>query len=233
MAQRILAALVIVLVSSLSLCACTLALDSPKALTPDCKFDGSDGVCGTCIRQHCSTQLGSCCGDANCQATLDALDRCAGKSDQTACSTLRTNTTLGSCVNASCKDQCLGEGKGMCFSSDGSCNCNDIAPSDAATCSESSIGGGSCCADFGWPGSGLACDCLAFRCKETADGCACSSSGGPNTSCSGVHCCISGGDCRCGTKACESYETPVDACTSALVSCNGRSRVTSCSESVH
>ena len=214
--------------------ACTLVLDSPGALSPNCRFKGADTSCGTCIRDHCAEGLATCCGDANCQGGLDALDQCAGKDDQAACSTVRQDPILGSCVTASCKSVCLGIGKGSCSGSGSSCYCDDLAPSDASTCSETSVGGGVCCASLGWPGSGLTCSCRAFRCKETADGCSCSSGGeGPDLTCNGPHCCLSSSECRCSTTACESYEKPVADCSSARVACADDARVSSCSESVH
>ena len=167
---------------------CTLALDHPGTITDTCRFDGADDTqCGRCVRDSCGAQLRACCGDASCQDTLGALDDCAGGADQAACGQVREDPTLGACVTASCKDECRGEGGGSCIDLDTSCTCNDLAPSDTATCSETKVGGGICCADLGWPGSGLRCDCSAFRCKETSDGCSCSTyDDGPLTSCSGT-----------------------------------------------
>ena len=219
---------------SWSMSGCTLALDNPGTLTEQCRFKGSDTTtCGICVRDHCVDALAACCGDLNCQATLDSLDQCAGKSDQAACAKLRQALTLGSCVTSACKDVCLGEGSGSCLGSTSSCSCDDLAPSDASKCSEMSVGGGSCCADFGWPGAGLSCNCQAFRCKETADGCTCNGGNGPNPTCSGPHCCISAGECRCSQTACLSYESAVADCSSARIGCLDKARVSSCSESVH
>lgn len=214
---------------------CTLALDTPGTLTPQCRFNGDeDSTCGRCISQNCQAPLGACCGDATCKDTLDALDDCAGKDDQEACARVREDGTIGACVSASCKDDCRGEGEGTCYDAGTSCFCDAIAPSDTMTCSESTVGGGICCADLGWPGSGLECTCQAFRCKETSDGCTCSTySDGPMTSCEGVHCCLSSTECSCSSKACDpDLEESIPSCTSDLLTCSGKGRVSSCSESV-
>jgi hypothetical protein len=211
--------------------ACTLALDHGPLGTA-CRFDGADGICGSCIRQSCGAELATCCGAEACQDTLTELDRCAGGDDQDACSKLRQDVTMGTCVASACKALCLGKGKGDCTGDATYCSCNDLAPSDPATCGESSVGGGVCCADLGWPGSGLSCTCHQVRCRATTGGCECSSGEGPDLECSGLHCCASQGVCRCSATPCESNETVVGQCSSDTGTCISGTRVSSCAVAV-
>lgn len=243
------------LMAMLGLSACILFVDPSTDLGGTCHIRGETTACGACIATKCRTQLDACCGDGSCATILDTIDTCVADSTQAACPLVffkpavvsSTMDKLRQCTS-DCAATCnaaTGTSSGTSGTSGGGpfatgcssfisseCDCSGDLPPSSVACSTDSLGSGVCCADYGWPNTGLRCDCKAYRCKDTATGCICGTSvSGPNQSCTGTYCCLFEGTCTCGTTKCSNVSTPVASCTAATTDCVSSSQrhVPSCS----
>ncbi len=216
---------------------CALLLDATTAPGDRCRFAGDDSTsCGLCLATHCQATIDRCCGDATCQATMDAVDRCAGRADVDACRALSLGTgpeDLAMCAASDCANECgAAKSRTSCEKDVSSCSCDaDTSENNGVLCTEVTFGG-ICCADFGYPAEGLGCTCGSYACHSTEGGCECAIGGTPSgdtsESCSGSTCCVFFGSCRCGSGPCGGDEEQVSSCSEP--SCHSdRRRVSSCS----
>jgi hypothetical protein len=178
---------------------------------------------------------------------LDLLDQCSTGQSSYSCRmpTLVTESStegaVFSCIQSACATECATGGDGGTFSDGGagdgssgttsrtrctasssdSCSCYGDGPFNDTPCDITTIKNSLCCADLGWPGSGLRCSCDRWECRTTSTGCECSSTtSGPSTSCTGSYCCRSSSYCRCGNTPCSTSDDEVSSCAVDEMQCS-------------
>lgn len=221
--------------------------DDASKLGTTCHVASEDHACGKCIATMCQPLLDKCCGDPSCSSTLTSLDACIADFTTASCATYATapasaktsEDALRTCI-VGCAAGCrasTGASITNCYSYGGSsCTCSGTKGFNDTACSSDSVGTGVCCADYGWPNTGLSCECESYKCKETGPGsCTCgTSTSGPSSTCTGglgaICCATSYGTCSCGSKDCSSTDDRVQSCGPFSKECGtGKKAVTSCS----
>jgi hypothetical protein len=212
--------------------------------------------CQTQVDACCSSK--SCRDDGAFTLTkpLELLDQCSSGSSYSCrvpslVSESSTEGAIFACIQSSCAAECAsGDGgtvtdagkkdgssttsRTSCSSySTDSCTCSGSAPYNDTPCDITTVKNSLCCADYGWPGSGLRCSCDRWECRQTSSStCECSSTTtGPSTTCNGTYCCRSYSSCRCSNTPCSTYDDEVASCDIEYQECSTASndiKVSSC-----
>lgn len=236
---------------------CVLLVDEVDTFGSDCKIQGAETACGSCLRSNCQPAVNACCGDPQCDAT--GIDQCALGN----CAVQGQRSAWENCTLAACSEACglgtsdggldAGSDAGMdaadaaedsftpptvtnCTTSINSCSCNAGAAPNGVVCDKTKVDNGYCCADATWPAAGN-CRCQRLSCENISGDCECGLvPNGPLSSCqpttSQPNCCARPdfGTCLCSKKICESWVgDPVAACTPQTTPCHNGKSVTSCS----
>jgi hypothetical protein len=187
----------------LGLGACGFFLEGVPERGDSCSFEGTFSLCGQCVSDSCQLDVDACCED-DCGGALELLDRCAGEDDIEACGELKERDGLGSCVEVSCDSACRSVGlASSCTSFGEDCSCDIDGEPNAVLCPPIDDPDIVCCADPGWPGVDLRCECETWGCRDDFDQCYC----GPGVEYEAVdcssfgaydECCVTGDSCTCG-----------------------------------
>ncbi len=214
---------------------CVLVV-SPDEYGDRCRFTGETSQCGACLVERCRAEIDSACGD---EATLAAVESCAGARDCAAITAPATNGPVSSCLATRCGAVCktlAGPSPTRCREPatgvGATCTCTHAGPTNDTICDAKVYPSTICCAPAGWPADGLTCACEAVACVGTSDGCSCGLSGSTpeNSTCRTGFCCADQEGCRCRAQPCYDFETPVSSCSIDVVACKrGQVRVESCS----
>ncbi len=234
---------IITLLGCATLGGCIFFVEEAEEFSSVCDVAGPTKTqCAACARENCANVINACCGSDSCSGTLRRLEQCTTAGGGPACGEISAfidpvGDPLGAAVGAGLASTCAracpsGEPLTGCTTRDDSCSCDGDDTPNNVVCDNQSFQDAVCCADLGWPGSGLDCRCDQLRCRQTSDGCECSvNTSGPLSRCSAGRCCVSSGRCECGSRDCYSFETEVSECSAAAVGCSisNRERRASCS----
>jgi hypothetical protein len=101
--------------AALAASGCVLLALDPDDFSTDCRFEGDDNECGTCMIESCRSEINACCADTLCNVTMKyTVDECVprracpglARSESTAGSRRTADETFKACVTRSCASLC-------------------------------------------------------------------------------------------------------------------------------